>query len=89
MFHLFYDVYDNRYFIIHFVKGGYFWSGWITTDFSVPFSSYKPEKAHLQSLREFMDNYSIENDGSCKKLGSFRSLVALQRYVINHPELLI
>ena len=88
MFHLFYDVNDNCYFIMRFVKDGYLWSGWIHNDFSIPATSYSLEKTNTNTLQKFKNDYNFKTY-NYKKLGSFRTLTRLQKYVIDHPELFI
>ena len=88
MFHLFYDADDNCYFIMRFVKDGYLWSGWIRSNFSIPFTSYSLEKTPINTLQEFITEYNLKAY-NYKKLGSFCTLPRLQKYVIDHPELFI
>lgn len=90
MFHLFSNPEQSNFFIIKFIRGGYLWSGWLSTEFSAPIDTYYYENQQSQSLREFMYDYYIDNDDTgYTKLGSFRSLAKLQKYVDAHPEFFI
>ena len=90
MFHLFADSDAHRFFIIKFICGGYIWSGWLSNDFSATTDTYSYITTQSRSLREFEEDCSIEEyDNGYKKLGSFRTLASLQKYVNSHPELFI
>lgn len=90
MFHLFSNSEQHYFFIIKFIRDGYLWSGWLFNDFSATADTYSYVTGQSQSLREFMYDYGIENDDNgYNKLGSFRSLAKLQKYVDAHPELFI
>ena len=90
MFHLFADSDAHRFFIIKFIRGGYIWSGWLSNDFSADIDAYFYVTEQSRSLREFMYDYSVENDDTgYNKLSSFRTLANLQKYVNTHPEYFI